>query len=54
MQVILNWNYGVMTKIVPTQGGCVLYSAAEDRHGVGSRIVAHHQWSTLSVSNIAL
>jgi hypothetical protein len=38
----------------PTQGGRVLYSAAEDRHGVGSRIVAHHQWSTLSVSNIAL
>jgi hypothetical protein len=37
-----------------TSRGRVLYAAAEDRLGVGARIVAHHQWSGLSVEDIVL
>jgi hypothetical protein len=38
----------------PTSRGRVLYAAAEDRLGVGARIVAHHQWSGLGVEDIVL
>lgn len=37
-----------------TTQGRVLYAAAEDKLGVGSRFVAHHQSSGLSVDNITL
>jgi len=37
-----------------TTQGRVLYAAAEDKLGVGSRFVAHHQNSGLSVDNITL
>ena len=37
-----------------TTQGRVLYAAAEDKLGVGSRFVAHHQSTGLSVDNITL